>query len=604
MNNEIGKTVHSICEVNIDGKMSLVSLYDDLPHFEYDETIDKLKESNIKCQNIIKELKDKIKNLEDEKLHMKTINSILSKNITSLYKTACSEIRRKDNMISELRIRSPVISHTLPNFYQKSVTQSHVCNSSEKTDKSKIEIETPKVFKENKDLCSNSVTIIPNKDIPKTIYYKRLCQKLIQNNTKDTLKNVASQNSTLVEKIDNNYNIKKPHMIQEDDLITTNTNITLEEFSMSTDASKANPNSTLVICESDVTHSDGEINTSVVSSSFTSENGKQNTSESFFSKLKQPIRSKNKIVITPATIGVKNSCETIKYDEKDQLPLETLKNTNTELNILKNDKHLYDTYRNSSIDDKSITNRNFTSPSKTNISEISNTPNLVENQIPSINIEVEQVPIFRKRTVRVKNVFSPGSIKSESTLITPDSSQSVVHKTSNMKYLSVVNDSNSDLSDSSLKNSAARKKYTIENKLNKEKLHGDLKITKLLQYSVNKLSTSNDVIDLKKISEPSINIEVEQGRNFKRFKRKVIVCHNNNNLNEKNQDIKKGRRVKLITIQDHCSKTLTSFNGAKKTEIDVSKNLVQSGKVVESSSHFYVPQLKRKRTICFGNADM
>jgi len=34
------KILNCICEVNIDGKMALVSLYDDLPHFEYDLTID------------------------------------------------------------------------------------------------------------------------------------------------------------------------------------------------------------------------------------------------------------------------------------------------------------------------------------------------------------------------------------------------------------------------------------------------------------------------------------------------------------------------------------------------------------------------------------
>lgn len=34
------KILNSICEVNIDGNMALVSLYDDLPHFEYDLTID------------------------------------------------------------------------------------------------------------------------------------------------------------------------------------------------------------------------------------------------------------------------------------------------------------------------------------------------------------------------------------------------------------------------------------------------------------------------------------------------------------------------------------------------------------------------------------
>lgn len=39
-NTEGQKLFHSVCEVNIDGKMSLLSFYDDLPHFEYDMTID------------------------------------------------------------------------------------------------------------------------------------------------------------------------------------------------------------------------------------------------------------------------------------------------------------------------------------------------------------------------------------------------------------------------------------------------------------------------------------------------------------------------------------------------------------------------------------
>lgn len=38
-NEEIKKLFHSIVEVKIDDKMALVSLYDDLPHFEYDTTI-------------------------------------------------------------------------------------------------------------------------------------------------------------------------------------------------------------------------------------------------------------------------------------------------------------------------------------------------------------------------------------------------------------------------------------------------------------------------------------------------------------------------------------------------------------------------------------
>lgn len=39
-NTEVKKPINCVCKVKIDGKMSLVSLYDDLPHFELDQTID------------------------------------------------------------------------------------------------------------------------------------------------------------------------------------------------------------------------------------------------------------------------------------------------------------------------------------------------------------------------------------------------------------------------------------------------------------------------------------------------------------------------------------------------------------------------------------
>lgn len=54
-NKDVEKLSKSVCEVNIDGKMALVSLYDDLPHFEYDLTIDNvsiIKLSKQKC-NIV-----------------------------------------------------------------------------------------------------------------------------------------------------------------------------------------------------------------------------------------------------------------------------------------------------------------------------------------------------------------------------------------------------------------------------------------------------------------------------------------------------------------------------------------------------------------------
>jgi hypothetical protein len=39
INERTNKLINSIREVKIDGRMALVSLYDDLPHFEYDLTI-------------------------------------------------------------------------------------------------------------------------------------------------------------------------------------------------------------------------------------------------------------------------------------------------------------------------------------------------------------------------------------------------------------------------------------------------------------------------------------------------------------------------------------------------------------------------------------
>lgn len=39
-NKEEKKLLHSVCEVEMDGKKGLLSLYDDLPYFEYDLTID------------------------------------------------------------------------------------------------------------------------------------------------------------------------------------------------------------------------------------------------------------------------------------------------------------------------------------------------------------------------------------------------------------------------------------------------------------------------------------------------------------------------------------------------------------------------------------
>lgn len=104
-----------------------------------------------------------------------------------------------------------------------------------------------------------------------------------------------------------------------------------------------------------------------------------------------------------------------------------------------------------------------------------------------------------------------------------------------------------------------------------------------------------------KTGAPSISIEVEQGSIFKHSSARRVILHPS--CYKKKEEVKKGRRVQLITIKDHYSKPLPSFNGAKKTEIDVSKKSIHTEKVVESSSCFYIPQIKRRRTMNFGNSD-
>lgn len=64
-----------------------------------------LKNSNTNLKKCIQELKECNQKLEKELLHFKFVNKVLSKNITSLYKTASCEIQRKDKIIEELRRR-------------------------------------------------------------------------------------------------------------------------------------------------------------------------------------------------------------------------------------------------------------------------------------------------------------------------------------------------------------------------------------------------------------------------------------------------------------------------------------------------------------------
>lgn len=217
---------------------------------------------------------------------------------------------------------------------------------------------------------------------------------------------------------------------------------------------------------------------------------------------------------------------------------------------------------------------------------------------PSINIEVEQVPIRRKRVIIPKdNHFEITEVRKSfhmpcSNILSDDEFNT---STKNVKCLFM---NHKEKSSSSL-----TKNNQLKHKLSVDKHVGDL--NKFTQSNdPNKNSTENTVIEscvINSTDVPSISIEVEQGSMFRRSSKRKVIMRSSSSDNK--QEIKKGRRVELITIKNHYSQPLPSFNGAKKTEIDVSKNKVHIEKVVESSSRFYVPQVKRRRPMNFSNAD-
>lgn len=209
--------------------------------------------------------------------------------------------------------------------------------------------------------------------------------------------------------------------------------------------------------------------------------------------------------------------------------------------------------------------------------------------MPSTSIEVDQVPIRRKRVVKLMNYNDTQKL----TKVNESPISSIENSTLNVKDVMVTNENKS----SSL---ISEQKNQLEGKLSDNiKLDGNL--SKHLQSNDSVQSSSESTI-VKTGENPTINIEVEQGSVFRRSngKRKVIQHSPEDNK----QEIKQGRRVQLITIQDHYSEPLVSFNGARKTEIDLSKKSIHIEKVVESSSLFYVPQVKKRRSMNFGNADL
>lgn len=859
-----------------------------------------MKNSVTKLKSFVQELKQRIKKLENENVNFQTVNNVLSKNITSLYKTASFEIQRKDKIIDDLRKRYAIIKFCI--FIKKSyyglliiiflLTFSQIVPSTskmfsstvnfqiEKTEDNKsseseknieqIEntIEKTKILNPNKNDNIKTIIIKPNHDIPKTIYYKRMCQKLAQqNDTIDSKKQILQQieNTNTTDKITQDKNEEFNKDVN-----------TLKEMSTSLihNESKDIINSTLVICESDITQSDCELDTTPVIQSDNQEKDKENVStESFFSKLKkQPTKFKKKLIISPATIGVQNTnykcakkidqinslasttkCEITNSPEKQiikSLNKDTLRTCNTnnfpefgiktenkpfttdilhnqqlctpENNLIpstnikfeqfpirrkkkviekdentlalinmkkssqitltctspsidnefnksmENDKCLsvnneressspsqqknnqskcnLDTlnctnditesiYFNNSCKSSSkdtsietnLTNKTVLSSinnievkqvpitrntktvkrdnnnlnksnkvaysscikdlknkydSKTNDKQLStdtlhnkklstydnkkqtssinieveqvpflrkikvlehnnNTLNRLkkvtqdscvkghenkygsktddkqlstdiicnqklstcekinQNKMPSINIEVEQFPIKRRKTVieKDKNSIILNNVRKRSgvTYMTSSIDVEVDKSSENVKLLSMINDRELS-SPSQQKNN--------QSTCNLDTFKGENSITESKQLNNScknsSINTSVEISPTNKTVIPSINIEVEQGSIFRHSNaRKVIMRLTPDDKLE----TKEGRHVQLITIKDHYSKPVSSFNGAKKTEIDVSKKSILLDKVIESSSHFYVPQVKKRRAMNFSSSD-
>lgn len=199
---------------------------------------------------------------------------------------------------------------------------------------------------------------------------------------------------------------------------------------------------------------------------------------------------------------------------------------------------------------------------------------------PFYNIEVEQIPFKRKSVVREKG-------NNTRTILTENKKSSCVTHinslidnkcnvlTKNIKCLPVNNEkesfnSSKHISNKSEYNSPILQKKTIEKNAVKK-------------------------------TDLSIDINVEQGSKFKQSNVRTVLLHSNPEDNK--QETKKGRRIQLITIKNHYSQPSPSFNGAKKKEIDVSQKSIHIEKEVESSSLFYIPQVKRRRTMNFSNND-
>ncbi|KAK0086309.1 hypothetical protein PV325_003381 [Microctonus aethiopoides] len=129
-----------------------IDIYGDLTNFE-EKTSDDRSESYLELKKKCAALEDKVTNLEKELESLRTIKNTLEVNLSSLMKTAKTEIARKDRMIAELRAQVENVifrrgNHRNPNAnHQSNNTKSNLnenqnqyCNNST-TNNSKVKVE-------------------------------------------------------------------------------------------------------------------------------------------------------------------------------------------------------------------------------------------------------------------------------------------------------------------------------------------------------------------------------------------------------------------------------------------------------------------------------
>lgn len=599
-------------------------------------------------------------------------------------------------------------------------------------------VENSKILNQNNNNFTN-IVIKPNDDIPKTIYYKRMYQKLIQpNETSDFNHKIP------IEKYNHSNNNKTQDKYEE----FNNDNIS-NIIPLDHNESKENFNSTLIIVESEVS-SDHETNIPTpVSKCENPEKVQENISiksltpttigvENMPHKTLKCVSNLNEInninskihhisnlpenkIIESLNVNSESICtnecytkDNLKSDNEQfvlvdivhkqkstnfdeispinnevkkipsiQKPIE-IENTNNNLKLTEN-KTSCTTCINPLISNKlNKSNNDNKCASINNEKELSslckqkkNESNDIAKSITEkscsgqtcksfINIDVEQIPIRKKRTViKIDNSTSPLITKKKSSHVTcinslMDNNLNVSNKNIKKKVsnsfnqnigqseckLPIMHVNNLPQSDDLIINETNcisktdkpsynieveqipfKRKLVVVEKINVEKTLNEKKNSHVTHINSlgnnekalfnsskqinNKSHCDSSIVNLqKKTIEKnavkntdllSINIEVEQGAIFRQSNKRKVIMHSNSQNSK--QETKKGRRIQLITIKNHYSQPAPSFNGAKKKEIDVSQKSIHIEKEVESSSQFYIPQVKRRRTMNFSSND-